>query len=315
LILSCPAKTFLLGEYVALDGGPSLLLSTAPRFQLTVRSSVLSPPPESGVSFATGVGGPGTSLQPWHPESPAGRLAARHAVEVAKWSFEFQDPFAGRGGLGASSAQFALLYAFLNDWTAPLDLKTLLAEYRECAWSGEGTPPSGADVVAQLTGGVTYFDGRSFSSERLAWPFPEIGFSLIRTGAKLATHEHLREGALAPHATLRTIVLEARKAFETHDEMRLIEAVNACALVLRQSGLTAPTTTDLLDQMRDNHELFWAAKGCGAMGADIVVVLHPRSRADDVVRWAKGRGLEVCGTQDALTSGLEVLQLGGGAGA
>lgn len=288
----------MLGEYVALDGGPSLLLSTSPRFQLIVRS---------------GVGESRVSSQPWHPESPAGRLAARHAAEIAKWSFEFQDPFAGRGGLGASSAQFVLLYAFLNDWTAPLDLKALLAEYRECAWNGEGTPPSGADAVAQLTGGVTYFDGRSFSAERLAWPFPEIGFSLIRTGAKLATHEHLREGTLAPHSTLRTIVLEARKAFETADEMRLIEAVNACALVLRQSGLTAPTTTDLLDQMRDNHELFWAAKGCGAMGADIVAVLHPRARAGDVERWAKGRGLEVCGTQDALTSGLEVLQLGGGA--
>lgn len=289
MILSCPAKTFLLGEYVALDGGPSLLLSTAPRFQLVVRS---------------GVGG----SHSWHPASPAGRLAERFSSELAGWSFEFHDPYAGKGGLGASSAQFALLYSFLNDWTAPVDLQALLREYRECAWSGEGVPPSGADVVAQLTGGVTWFDGRSFQAERLSWPFPEIGFTLFRTGVKLATHEHLREGAVAPHSTLRTIVVEARKAFESADEMRLIEAVNACSLVLRQSGLTAPSTTDLLDQMRDNHELFWAAKGCGAMGADVVLSLHARARADEVVRWAKGRGLEVCGSLDVLSSGLEVLQ-------
>ena len=297
MILSCPAKTFLLGEYVALDGGPSLLLSTGPRFQLTVRSAAAS---ESGEVRAVSV--------PWHPASPAGVLFNRHREELSQWSFEFNDPYAGKGGLGASSAQFVLLYAFLNDWTLPIDLQTLLREYRECAWSGEGTPPSGADVVAQLTGGVTWFDGRSFSAERLKWPFAEIGFTLIRTGVKLATHEHLREGTMAPHSTLRTIVVEARKAFDTGDEMRLIEAVNACALVLRQSGLTAASTTDLLDQMRDNHELFWAAKGCGAMGADVVMTLHARSRAEDVVRWAKGRGLEVCGSLETLTSGLEVLQ-------
>ena len=293
MILSCPAKTFLLGEYVALDGGPSLLVSTAPRFQLTIRNR-----------------GEAQTQMPWHPSSPAGVLSDRHRDELEPWSFEFNDPYSGKGGLGASSAQFALLYSFLNDWTSPVDLHALLREYRDCAWNGNGSPPSGADVVAQLTGGVTWYDGRTFTAERLKWPFQEIGFTLIRTGVKLATHEHLREGALAPHSTLRTIVLEARKAFETADEMRLIEAVNAGALVLRQSGLTASTTTDLLDQMRDNHELFWAAKGCGAMGADVVMALHARSRGEDVVRWAKGRGLEVCGSLETLTSGLEVLQEG-----
>ncbi len=289
MILSCPAKTFLIGEYVALDGGPSLLLTTGPRFKLKVKAG-------------------GGDRHPWHASSPAGLLAARHPDEIAKWSFDFEDPFSGKGGLGASSAQFLLLYAFLNDWTTPLDLRALLTEYRACAWNGEGTPPSGADVVAQLTGGVTYYDGLKLEASRLEWPFAEIGFSLIRTGVKLATHEHLRQGTLAPHSTLRTIVLEARKAFDSADEMRLIEAVNACALVLRQSGLTAPATADLLDQMRDNHELFWAAKGCGAMGADIILAIHPRTRTEDVHLWAKGRGLDVVGTHDALTIGLEVLQ-------
>jgi mevalonate kinase len=298
LILSCPAKTFLLGEYVALDGGPSLLLSTAPRFQLQVR------PREEGA--------PTTPAQrPWHASSPAGRYFATHENDLSGWAFEFRDPFSGKGGLGASSAQFALLYAFHHEmWSGggSFEWASLLRDYRECAWNGEGTPPSGADVVSQLTGGVTWFDGRSLAVERLAWPFGEMGFTLLRTGNKLATHEHLREGVPAPHSTLRTIVLEARKAFESGDEMRLIESVNACSLVLRQSGLTATPTTDLLDQMRDHHELFWAAKGCGAMGADIIVALHARSREDDIVRWAKGRGLDVCGSLSSLTSGLETLQ-------
>lgn len=290
MILSCPGKTFLIGEYVALDGGPSLLLSTAPRFQLQVRARVSDSP------------------NPWHASSPAGQLFERHREDLRAWEFTFTDPQSGRGGLGASSAQFALLYSFLNDWTKPIDIEAMLREYRACAWSGEGVPPSGADVVSQLTGGVTYFDGRISTAEKLDWPFVDLSFSLLRTGHKLATHEHLREGTLAPHATLRTIVLEARKAFQSADETRLIEAVNACALVLRQAGLSAVPTSDLLDQMRDQHELFWAAKGCGAMGADIIVCLHSRSRADDVAAWARGRGLDVCGSLGDLSSGLNVLQ-------
>jgi len=35
--LSVPSKTFLIGEYVALEGGPALLLNTTPRFGLEVQ--------------------------------------------------------------------------------------------------------------------------------------------------------------------------------------------------------------------------------------------------------------------------------------
>ena len=97
MILSVPGKTFLLGEYVALDGGPSLLLSTEPRFELRVRAR------SRDVAL------------PFHAQSPAGRFFERHADDLAAWEFEFRDPSGGRGGLGASSAQFALMYAFEHD--------------------------------------------------------------------------------------------------------------------------------------------------------------------------------------------------------
>ena len=293
MILSAPGKTFLLGEYVALDGGPSILLSTSPRFEL-----VVTPRVDDSATLV------------FHPESPAGRYYTKHREDLNAWTYGFRDPYQGQGGLGASSAQFALLYAFHHDgeWgpSAAIPWATVLQEYRACAWNGIGVAPSGADLVSQLSGGVTYFDGRVVTTEKLAWPFEEMGFSLLRTGHKLATHEHLKEGTLAPHSALRTIVIEARKAFAEADDVRLVEAVNAAALALRQSGLTATFTTDLLDQMRENPQLFWAAKGCGAMGADIVVVLHSRAKADDVARWAGGRGLEVCGSLNSLSTGLEI---------
>lgn len=296
MILSVPGKTFLLGEYVALDGGPSILLSTSPRFQLVIRPRVSD-----------------HETLPFHPQSPAGLFYAKAADDLKPWHFEFRDPYRGKGGLGASSAQFALLYAFQHDWEwrngRDFPWTSLLKDYRACAWNGDGVPPSGADVVSQLTGGVTWFDGRSNQVENLEWPFASMGFTMIRTGHKVATHEHLKtDGMIAPHGVLRTIVLEARKAFGTGDEVRLIEAVNACSLALRQSDLTTTVTTDLLDQMRAQHDLFWAAKGCGAMGADVIVALHAIDRASDVTSWAKGRGLDVCGGLSMLSSGIEMIQ-------
>ncbi len=296
MILSVPGKTFLLGEYVALDGGPCLLLSTSPRFQFIVHPRVADRGP-----------------LPFHPLSPAGLYFTRHEEDLKPWQFEFRDPYIGKGGLGASSAQFAMLYAFHHGWewrsVRDFPWDSLLKDYRSCAWSGEGLLPSGADVVSQLTGGVTWFDGRSLQVEMLAWPFPAMSFTIIRTGHKVATHEHLKTGgALAPHSVLRTIVFEARKAFGSGDQARLMEAVNAYSLALRQSGLTATATTDLLDQMRDNHELFWAAKGCGAMGADVILTLHSSDRSAEVVSWAKGRGLDVCASLADLSPGIEMLQ-------
>ncbi len=284
-----------MGEYVATDGGPSILLSTEPRFELRVRTGSTRGEP------------------PFHPESPAGLYLKKYAADFANLEFEFVDPHEGRGGLGASSAQIILLMAD----RLGLDLGTdeaypwsqILAEYRDCAWNGQGTPPSGADVVSQIRGGVTWYDGRASRAEGLEWNFDELGFSLIRTGQKLATHEHLRKGGQAPHDSLRRVVEEGRKAFETQDELRLIEAVQACAHVLREAGLTAPSTLDLLEVARERRDLVYAAKGCGALGADVILVLHDKSRESEIESWAKERGLLTCGALSTLSHGLELASL------
>ena len=285
--LSVPGKTFLVGEYLALDGGPSITLATAPCFEGT--SSLFGPRSVSGI----------------HESSPAGKfLKSLVPTETAMpEGFEFKDPHAGKGGLGASTAQFAMAYA-LSRGTEAVDWRELLSAYREFAWDGQGNPPSGADLVGQWNGGVTYFDARTMDVRKLTWSFDDMGFTLIRTGSKLATHEHLKGAIKAPFAELRAIAREAFLAFETSEGMRLIEAVQAYAHVLGQAGLTANATTDLLGEMRGHHHLFWAAKGCGAMGADVIVALHDRKRAGDIEAWATERGLETCGGVDDLSEGL-----------
>lgn len=303
---SVPGKTFLIGEYVATDGGPSLLLATEPRFELRVRSL------EHHQEQATSIGGSNAVRKSaegvFHPDSPAGLYLKKYADDFAGLSFEFFDPHEGLGGLGASSAQFVLLMADrlgLDLGTEKFPWSELLAEYRACAWNGQGIPPSGADVVTHVTGGVTWFDGRAARAEKLAWNFETLGFTLIRTGKKLATHEHLRSGGLAPHQSLRRVVEEGRKAFDTNDELRLIEAVQACAHVLREAGLTAPSTLDLLETMRQKRELFYAVKGCGAMGADVILALHEKSKEAEVENWVNEQGLKTCGQFSTLSHGLE----------
>ncbi|RYZ70795.1 MAG: hypothetical protein EOP05_12785, partial [Proteobacteria bacterium] len=94
---SVPGKTFLLGEHVATDGGPSILVSTNPRFDLFTnsRKSLQGSAP----------------AHPFNEHSPAGKFFDRHAKDLEEFSFEFKDEHVGKGGLGASSAQFILLMA------------------------------------------------------------------------------------------------------------------------------------------------------------------------------------------------------------
>jgi len=297
--LSVPGKTFLVGEYLALDGGPSIILATEPRFVLRAakrqrRSSAAGRPH----SFAGA--------------SPAGRLYVRHDSDFSGWSFRFEDPHRGAGGLGASSAQFLLMYNWLMK-TAALqpdlyDWQRLLEEYRVCAWNGEGHPPSGADVVAQAVGGVCEFDGRRLTARRLEWSFSSLSFSLLRTGVKLATHEHLKRAKDAPYELLRETVARASRALLERDEKGLVAAVGRYGEILVGAELTAESTLGLLSALKSQVPGVRAAKGCGAMGADVILVLHDRERAAGVADWAKSKGLEVCGDEARLAkTGWEVL--------
>ncbi|RYZ82339.1 MAG: hypothetical protein EOP04_22235, partial [Proteobacteria bacterium] len=146
-------------------GGPSVLVSTKPRFVLT--AEFLQEGDESSSPFA--------------PASPAGKFLARHERDFRGYRLHFDDPHQGAGGLGASSAQWALLYALKYGVHDQPDWAAMLEEYRQCAWNGEGVAPSGADVVSQIHGGITCFDGREFQAQSLQWNFPNLSFTLVRT--------------------------------------------------------------------------------------------------------------------------------------
>lgn len=250
-----PAKTFLLGEYAALHGDSALVLTTAPYFDLVLQK-------ESGL------------MAKIHPHSPAGRWWQQY--QNSGYYLEWQDPYQGRGGLGASSAQFIAAYyasAALNKLS--LDKSAILEAYYQSSWSGEGIKPSGYDVLAQLepAGFGVYINRNKHILLASAWPFDDLAFILLHTGKKLATHEHLANTRL-PQKTERLSELadQGFQAFQEKNSQLLIEAVNSSYQELLNLKLVAAHSQQYIDDLKE-HKSILAMKGCGAMGADVIVLL------------------------------------------
>ena len=250
--LVVPSKTFILGEYLALKGGQSLVLAMDPCFE-----AVFS----DGNFDLCGV----------HPQSPAGKLVADYRSEFQNTQIRFLDAHQGQGGFGASTAQFLSVYRYLLEQKKK-HLKDLHSCYLDYAWDGQGLAPSGADLIAQNQGGLSLFSNVTLAQESLKWPFDELEIYLFSTGTKLATHEHLKDLAGFSEQGLRHAMDQALLGIQTDNSDIFIEAFKKYAVELSRLGFVARHTLELL------HDLSWvpgvfAAKGCGAMGSDVIAVL------------------------------------------
>ncbi|MCE0724330.1 MULTISPECIES: hypothetical protein [Legionella] len=248
---SIPAKTFLLGEYAALAEASALLLMTAPCFELTLTTQ--------------------EKLAGIHPESPAGLWwLQQNSGQGLLW----HDPYAGRGGLGASSAQFLASYlagCFVNN-TLP-DLNKMLSAYYKSSWFGKGLRPSGYDVIAQSQQGCVYINKQQKTIKSYNWPFKDLSFFLIHTGMKLATHHHLQDSALPDQIDyLSFLVDEAKQAFEKIDSKKLITAINSYHQKLAELNLVAEHSLKFISEFKQYPEIL-AIKGCGALGADVLLLI------------------------------------------
>jgi len=245
-----PAKTFLLGEYAAIAGESAIVLTTTPCFE---------------VSLSQG----NNAL---HPDSPAGQwLRSQNlSLDCLYWF----DPYQGKGGMGASSAQFIGAYlASCHINQIQPDYESLLNAYYQCAWQGKGLKPSGYDVLAQTQQGCVYINKNRQQMHRFDWLFPDIAFLLIHSGQKLATHHHLQSTTLPTdvHALSETVE-QAKHAFEHNDSHELITAITTYQQQLASSNLTAPHSLQALEYLQQRKSVL-AAKGCGALGADVLLLI------------------------------------------
>ncbi|MDG0817405.1 hypothetical protein [Bdellovibrio svalbardensis] len=293
LVFSIPGKTFLLGEYLALHGGPTLVALTQPNFELIAHKG-------SG------------SLGTIHSDSPAGKFISTYPDYFRQFDLEFKDPYQGKGGFGASTAQFLGVYslwlykeAHHQDMHKLVDLRHLLEAYNKVAWNGQGFPPSGADLVGQVKGSLTFFEKKKGLVSVASWPFADLEFYLIHTGNKLATHEHLRALGDFDSSGLEKSFAIAKSSFETHQSEMFVEAVNLYAMNLQALGFTCEPTLKLLADIR-KHSGIKAIKGCGALGVDVLFAVVAKEQSQELKNYCQKNGLSIVASHHQISSGEQV---------
>ncbi|CAN5698831.1 hypothetical protein BH10BDE1_BH10BDE1_02000 [soil metagenome] len=329
-----PGKTFLLGEYLALAGGPSIVANTAPCFDFSWQSER-----DDEADAVSSVAVAASVRHPFHKNSPAGQwlkgaVANLHNSRV-EHLIQFSDPHNGRGGLGASTAEFIGAWIFRKwlknpeEWSQVGSLVTAVNDHRQHVtpnWKSERfgsarfrdllddyrtttTTGSGADLVSQIAGAIAVWDARADEMRRFNWPFRDLSFSLFVTGKKLATHEHLAKmNPLTPSEIddMRIWVEEAVQSMALEDADRFIASVRGFGKVLSSTGRVAEHSRELLEELGDCSGVR-AAKGCGAMGSDILFVLHDRSQAAELDGFRETHSLRIAGTNaDVVAAGASI---------
>ena len=258
-----PAKTFLLGEYLALLGGPAILYLTPPPFTISAAADK-------------------NSDNPFHLDSPAGKFLFQ-AKNITDISFDWINPYAARGGFGASSAEFAGLFLFENaSQIGEISNSDLAWRARDAFLAlhpNAKVKPSGIDVVAQVYGALSdpfstmllYIDANKKEIASLPKPSGQkVRLELLHTGNKLATHEHLASlQAKIPQKEAESIVLEAKEFLEKGDSTGFLGPVEDYQALLQATGLTSSHTLKILKDLEENEHVL-TAKGCGALGSDVI---------------------------------------------
>lgn len=284
---SAPSKTFLSGEYAVLSGGPALILNTSPRFSFTATKG------EHGVSgIPTG--------------SPAAEWIRQRSPLLADWKLEFSDPHMGKGGFGASSAQFLFVHALtsllqisVSRAVEGLDLEALRQDFIVLS----GGQASGADLLAQTVGQVAMVSENGAQSK--PWPYPELSFAVLRTGNKIQTHQHLLELDREPLSELKGLAYAVAESFAAEPCEKFLEALGAFSMTLRKLHLQVPSTLTILQRLEGQA---WCklAKGCGALGADTVLVFFGKNDRAAAMNLSSELGLEVVAGNDDLSGGLQM---------
>lgn len=286
--LHIPAKTFLVGEYAAVVGAPAIVLTTSPCFTLSLTE-------EEGVT------------QGIHPDSPSGQWWAHH--RTLSHGLTWHDPYLGQGGLGASSAQFLATYlASCHLLHIQPSMKALLDAYYQSAWRGEGLKPSGYDVLAQAKNRCVYINRQLNMIKSYGWVFKDISFLLLHSGQKLATHYHLQNMTLPKSIDqLATIVAMAQNAFEEADSEKLIIAINSYQQQLTSLKLIAPHSLEYIENFRAQTDIL-AAKGCGALGADVLLLIVPSSCLKAKAASLRSEGWTILASNENLYEGRALIK-------
>lgn len=266
--LSVPAKAFLFGEYAALQEGPAVIACFSPCFRFYR---------DSQADLALTPHAPSTNE--FHPDSIAGKYQAQHPL-----AFAFHDPFAGKGGMGASSAEFLGQILLQQPNCDVWQLRETYFSFAE--QSANRKRPSGYDVVAQafaaqnnITDGFVVLEAANRRRLDSSFTLPEnSALHIFHTNKKLPTHVHLDNLEFSFDTNAFNSITQ--EALAAANAKTLGELMNRFHLVLEKFGLVAKHTLDYVHALRQQPDVL-GVKGSGAMGSDLLLVLTPSTGISD----------------------------------
>lgn len=274
--LHIPGKTYLVGEYAVLLGGPALGLATTPCFDVTY---------EQGASLKSQI----------HEESPAGLYLNRHYPEKSQDISAFlSNPYSG--GFGKSTAEYwaAILPNMLRH---KQDFLNVLREYRALHVG------SGIDLAIQYFGGVTEIaSDTEFKSH--PWNFENLDFSIVATGHKVATHEHLAHLDRSALHELPSLSAEVCKAYISVNEDAFLYSLQGWTTALKTLGLTCQSSLEMCDHLNKNADVL-IAKPCGALGADVILVFYRADKKAGVLNYLQSHSYKVLADKSSLHDGVK----------
>lgn len=256
-----PSKTFILGEYSILESGLALLLGHRPYFHSTVEAD----------------------KKKSHP-FPQGSSAEKIAPDA---HISFQDPHMGNGGFGASGAEFLTCWS-ANKKSPQTEQERI--EYAFSAWKeSRDFPGSGADILTQAYGMNqinNFLLEIDITDKKLQSIESKIGatISLFQTGRKISTHEHLAEKYSIPKE-LNSITKEGIGALREGNKKGFSNCIQSYGNALAKLGLLTASSSQALASAPRN---ILASKGCGAMGSDVLLILHEKVNLQE---WARKNSL------------------------
>ncbi|MDR0677340.1 MAG: hypothetical protein LBF57_01520 [Holosporaceae bacterium] len=269
MIFSTGSKTFLVGEYSVLFGGSAIVLITPPNFLLTVKKSVIS------------------RTERVNECSPASVFYKDHDFE--NLHIDFQDPHGGKGGFGASSAQFALFYQlYLKQTNQKFNPHVMLQDYRKSCGK---IHVSGADCFAQFFNHHIFFDSKTTRAEKINWNFSNLDFAIFKTNTKVATHLHLQKlNRISDISDLENATIKVKESLLAENEELFAKNVQVFFYILQKKGLVIDRTSTMVEKLLKIDEVR-AAKGCGALSADTIIVIFYRLYRNAVMEECKKLGL------------------------
>ena len=268
-----PCKTFLVGEYAVLSGGEAIGLATGPGFTIT------------------------TEKFNYHAESAA-------ALFLQSQEF-YKVHSSAPGGFGKSTAEF--IFAYLSRYKSATDFKTILQSYLSLFDKNPAQRPSGADLVIQCLGGVTHIKTEKAKSVAGVWPFENLGFVLVSTGLKIATHEHLKNLNRDEIRDLPILSGQVVSAFLKADQNAFFDELTVWKRALESKGLTHPDVLSLMANL--NAEIgqklssTYIIKQCGAFGADVIIIIFEKNQKEVIKNIVKKFELVIVAAEDEITDG------------